>query len=197
MRIDKNDDSLMKHLALTAAMAVALYVVSFAWIEHRRTMRGPWQVQFQSDAAGQPSITFHEPALAISETVAFPGEKTAPNLDVRQQFADATTNVPFGRVIFQDPTFLPGTLTLGLFGHEVEALPRVLIIDKKEIAWTSNGRVEVSHPATNLPAPQSVSGSAGVPPGVPAAVFGVSPNTSPAPHPLSIVPRNGPLSNHY
>src|SRR5581483_8456374 len=149
MQPTKNDDSLVKHLALAAAMAVALYVVSFAWIEHRRTFRGPWQVEFQSNADGQPSVVLHEPALGISETVAFPGAKTAPNLEVWEAFSEATTNVPFGRVIFQDPTFLPGTLTLGLFGHEVEALPRVLIIDKKEIAWTPKGRVEaqVGRPA--------------------------------------------------
>lgn len=142
----RGEDSLIKHLGLAAAMAVVFYILSFSWIEHERTHKGPWEVEFQSNPAGEPAVTFRQPALGIEETVAFPGQKVASNLEVRQQFAEATTNTPFGPVIFQDPTFLPGTLTLGLFGHEVEALPRVLIIDKREIAWTPKGRVEVVKP---------------------------------------------------
>ena len=46
-------------------------------------------------------------------------------------------------MIFQDPTFLPGTVTLRQFGHEIELLPRVLIIDKKEIPWRAGKTVEV------------------------------------------------------
>jgi hypothetical protein len=37
-----------------------------------------------------------------------------------------------------DTTFLPGTLVFELFGHEIQLLPRVLTIDKKEQPWRSN-----------------------------------------------------------
>ena len=140
----KEKDSLIKHLSLTFAMAVALYVVSFGWIEHRRTFRGPWQVAFRSDGAGRPSVTILEPALSITQTLAFAWTNVAPNMNVMQRFADATNEIPFGKVLFQDPTFLPGTLTLEFFGHEVEALPRVLVVDKKEIAWSPNARIDVA-----------------------------------------------------
>jgi hypothetical protein len=140
----KNNEGILKHLAATLVMAVALYAAGFAWIEHRRTFKGPWEVTFQSDGGGHPSIVIRQPVLGIAQTLAFPGEKAAPNLDVVERFAEATTNAPFGRIIFQDPTFLPGTLTLELFGHQVEALPRALIIDKKDCAWTPNGRVDVA-----------------------------------------------------
>ena len=43
-----------------------------------------------------------------------------------------------GEIVFQDSTFLPGTLTLKLFGHMVEFLPRVMIIDRREVPWASN-----------------------------------------------------------
>jgi hypothetical protein len=46
-------------------------------------------------------------------------------------------------LIFQDPTFLPGTVTIRLFGHVVEFLPRVLTIDKKEYPWQSGAVIEV------------------------------------------------------
>jgi hypothetical protein len=36
-----------------------------------------------------------------------------------------------------DTTFLPGTLTLQVFGHEIELLPRVLVVDLKEHSWHS------------------------------------------------------------
>jgi hypothetical protein len=43
--------------------------------------------------------------------------------------------VPFGKCVFMDTTFLPGTVTFQLFGHEIELLPRVLVIDRQEHAW--------------------------------------------------------------
>jgi len=139
----RNEDGLMKHAALALGIAVALYIISFSWIEHRRTFRGPWEVGFETDGAGRPAVVFRQAALAITQTVAFAGEMATPNMDVWQRFGEATNRIPFGKVVFQDPTFLPGTLTLELFGHEVEALPRVLVIDKQEHVWEPNGRVEV------------------------------------------------------
>ena len=43
--------------------------------------------------------------------------------------------VPFGNCVFMDTTFLPGTITFQLFGHEIELLPRVLVIDRQEHPW--------------------------------------------------------------
>ena len=139
----QNDGPIFKHVMAALLIAVALYAVSFGWIQHRRTFKGPWEVTFQSDGAGRPSIVIRQPVLAITETLAFTGATVAPNMEVMERFSDATNQTPFGQMVFQDPTFLPGTLTMELFGHEVEALPRVLIVDKKEVAWKPNGRLEV------------------------------------------------------
>ena len=43
--------------------------------------------------------------------------------------------VPFGNCVFMDTTFLPGTITFQFFGHEIELLPRVLVIDRQEHSW--------------------------------------------------------------
>ena len=40
--------------------------------------------------------------------------------------------------------FLPGVVTMNLLGHEIELMPRTLVIDKKEIPWsTKEGAVIV------------------------------------------------------
>jgi hypothetical protein len=137
-------DSLVKHLAIAFAIAVVLYIVSFSWIQHRRVFRGPWEITFVTDAAGRPSLLISQPMLQISQTIAFPGRKIAPaNLARVQRFEEAVTDLPFGEMIFQDPTFLPGTVTMRLFGHEIELLPRVLIVDKKEIPWRAGQTIDV------------------------------------------------------
>jgi hypothetical protein len=45
--------------------------------------------------------------------------------------------------VFLDTTFLPGTVALSLFGHEVQLLPRVLTIDKVEKAWRSGETISL------------------------------------------------------
>ena len=47
-------------------------------------------------------------------------------------------------------TALPGVITLDLFGHEIELLPRVLIVNKKEVPWQSGLSLVLS--PTNKPA---------------------------------------------
>jgi hypothetical protein len=137
-------DGSIRHFAIAFAIAVVLYIASFGWIQHRRVFKGPWEITFATDGAGQPSLMISEPKLRISQKIAFPGQKIAPaNLARVERFDEAVTNLPFGGMIFQDPTFLPGTATLRLFGHEIELLPRVLIIDKKEIPWRAGQTIEV------------------------------------------------------
>jgi hypothetical protein len=45
-----------------------------------------------------------------------------------------------------DTTFLPGTLTLRAFGHEIEFLPRVMIIDHEEHPWKPGETIELRAP---------------------------------------------------
>jgi hypothetical protein len=43
-------------------------------------------------------------------------------------------------------------VTFDLFGHEVELLPRVLIVNKREIKWNSQAKIEL-WPTNKLPHP--------------------------------------------
>lgn len=137
-------DGLLKHLALCLLIAVVFYVAAFAWIQHRRTAKGPWEVSFRTDAAGTPSLLILQTNLNVSQTLRFPGRALAPaNLCRTIGFARPPAALPFGELIFQDPTFLPGTVTLRLFDHQIELLPRVLAIDQKEYPWRAGSQIEV------------------------------------------------------
>ena len=42
--------------------------------------------------------------------------------------------------------FLPGVVTMNILGHEIELMPRTLVIDKKEVPWDSAGSQITVHP---------------------------------------------------
>jgi hypothetical protein len=137
-------DGLLKHLMICAVIAVVFYVVAFAWIEHRRTAKGPWEADFRADGAGTPALLISQTNLHISQTILFAGQTVRPAPFSRTiVFGLTQTNLPFGELLYQDPTFLPGTVTMRLFGHTVELLPRVLSVDKREYPWRSGAVIDV------------------------------------------------------
>jgi hypothetical protein len=134
--IPARDDGLLRHLAAAAVLAAAFYCAAFWWIEHRRAAKGPWEIAFISDAAGRPSLRISQAALNISEGLSFPDDQVArTDLAELVEFRQAATNLPFGEMLLQDPLYLPGTITMRLFGHLVEVLPRTLVVDHQEHAW--------------------------------------------------------------
>ncbi len=165
-------DSVLKHIVLAFALALIGYAVFYQGIEYRRTRQGPWQVTFTQSASGSPAIVIGQPRLGITNVqIVFSGESyTATNASgasateppqphnpqspvtshaspvTPQAFGQARAvpyAVPFGECVFQDTTFLPGTVTFRLFGHEIELLPRVLIIDRQEHAWEPNATINL------------------------------------------------------
>lgn len=133
-------DSLLKHLALAFAGAALIYVAAFYAIEHFRGRNGPWQVTFKTSPSGEPSILISEPHIGISNVaVLFPGRQLdATNFQNTVVFERPVTNVPFGGVRYLDTTFLPGAVVFELFGHEVQLLPRVLMLDRREVPWRNS-----------------------------------------------------------
>ena len=141
-------DRLLKHVLVAFGIALLVYAVSYTAIEHRRNRTGPWQVTFTSVTASVPAILINQPALGITNVqLAFVGELNSPSIGpVTLQFGEARRvpfEVPFGKCVFLDTTFLPGTVALSLFGHEVQLLPRVLTIDKVERAWRSGETISL------------------------------------------------------
>ena len=142
-------DNPAKHFILAFVIAIIGYALCYHFIEHRRNWKGPWQVTFRQGEKGEPAILIQQPALGISNVVIqFAGESLPTNsLPATLAFSqprEVPYEVPFGKCIFMDTTFLPGTVTLQLCGYEIELLPRVLIIDHEEHAWRSGEIITLS-----------------------------------------------------
>lgn len=139
-------DPIFKHAAIAFVGALVLYAVAFKVIEHFRSVKGPWEVSFRTDSQGRPSIAISQGTLKIKDvSLVFPDDHLETSNRIKTIRFDAPkTNVPFGRVIFFDTTFLPGTLTFDLFGNEIELLPRVLVVNRKEVKWESGSSMALT-----------------------------------------------------
>lgn len=142
-----------KAVLVAFAIVAALYFGAFYGMEYWKHRRGPWEVSFNVDEEGNPSLVVYQPNLNISSVeILFPGEKATPtNLNERVAFDIPDKKLPFGKVVYQDLTTLPGVVTLELFGHLVELFPRALMADNKEYSWKSETTIELS--ITNKPGP--------------------------------------------
>jgi len=134
-------DKLGKSIAIVFVVTLISYLAVYNGIERRRVRNGPWQVTFTNDPAGTPALLIDQSRLGITNVqITFPGAPKPVLASTNLSFAEPRPvpyDLPYGKCIFMDTTFLPGTLVLELFGHEVQLLPRVLMIDRKEVAWRS------------------------------------------------------------
>ena len=151
------------------AGTLVLYLAGFYGIEHLRERKGPWRVSFDATATGGPTMTISQPALGIdgfrvvfdgadtnglaSGELTFdePGRNAQPmdkTPESSQELKQKSFPVPFGECIYQDLMFLPGVVTMNLLGHEIELMPRTLVIDKKEVPWsTPRAQITLQPPA--------------------------------------------------
>lgn len=146
LSMSRKDGSGLRHFGIAFLLAVLLYVVLYKVIEHRRLAKGPWVVTFISQTNAQPELLIRQDALKIREfRVRFThGESLKGGSEtVRFDTARAVPfEVPFGQCIFLDTSFLPGTVTLRCFDHELELLPRGIVADHKLNPW-SNGSLSL------------------------------------------------------
>lgn len=144
-------DGLLKPALVAFGIAAIVYFIAYTAIEHRRTRRGPWQVTFTLVNNHVPALVISQPSLALTNVeITFPGQKASADPRTILSFRDPRPvpyAVPFGTCIFMDTTFLPGTVVFNLFGHEIQLLPRVLTIDKREQPWRSNETLAVPESA--------------------------------------------------
>lgn len=137
-------DSIWKHVGAALVLAVIFYAAFFYWMGQRRAEKGPWEVTFQTDASGRPSLQITERKLNLSEKVSFSGKTIRPgNLRKKVSFNDPVSDLPFGKMLFQDSTFLPGTVTMEICGHKIELVRRVLRIDTREYPWNEKTAIDL------------------------------------------------------
>jgi hypothetical protein len=141
-----NRGNLFWRILLFGVVVLAGYAALFGWIGHRRVVKGPWMVTFASPA-GTPSLAIEQPTLGIHDVrIVFPEARAATNAPERIAFSQARPvpfDVPFGRCVFLDPLFLPGTVVLDIEGHQIQILPRVLTIDRVEHPWRNGETIEL------------------------------------------------------
>lgn len=137
-------EGIFKQAAAVFVLALVVYIVTYSAIEHRRTRHGPWHLAFTNDVAGAPAILINQPRLAITNVlISFAGQVSSPQTNSIPEFRQPRAvpfDLPFGRCVFIDTTSLPGTLALEMFGHEIQLIPRVLTIDKKEFPWRAHAQ---------------------------------------------------------
>jgi len=123
---------------------LVIYVVVFNWVEHNRRKGGPWIFTFTTEDSS-PALQISHAKLGLSNITLLFLEAQAPtNLPqtiVFQHGQVAPLELPFGRCVFLDTLFLPGSATCEMFGHEIQVLPRTMTIDGKEHPWRSGEKI--------------------------------------------------------
>ncbi len=135
---------LWKPVLVGLLLALVVYIGGFTFDEYLRTRRGPWRVTFARETNGAPVIIVNQPRLHITNLkIIFAGE-TASNTPATVVFDVPQKPVPSGKVKFEDLTYLPGTVTFDLFGHEIELIPRTLYINRKARLWESDATITLT-----------------------------------------------------
>ena len=148
-------DGILRPVIVAFVAALAIYFVFYTGIEHRRTRKGPWQVAF-TNHLDHPAIIINQPALGITNVQIIFAAAAATNVaevDLYREPREVPYPVPYGKCLFMDTTFLPGTIVFELFGHEIQLIPRVLTIDKREQPWSSGVTVTLVSPSLTIPPP--------------------------------------------
>lgn len=141
---------------MVGAITLIGYAAVFSWVENNRRKDGPWEVTFTTDD-NSPALTIHHAKLGLTNiTFVFIGAEAQTNLPITIRFEHgrvAPFALPFGKCIFLDTLFLPGTVTVEMFGHEIQILPRAMSVDRIERAWLPGEKILLTNrPSATLPA---------------------------------------------
>jgi hypothetical protein len=120
------------------------YVTVFSWVESRRQKNGPWELTFtQVDTS--PALSINHAKQGITNiTIVFAGANTPAQLPqtIRLRHGQvAPFDLPFGKCVFLDTLFLPGSVTCEIFGHEIQLLPRTMTINRVEHPWQPGEKI--------------------------------------------------------
>jgi len=149
-------DPIWRQVIAVFICALVGYLVIFYWIEHQRRKAGPWQTTFTT-VDGLPAMVVNHPRLQLTNiTIEFVSATAPANLPRTVAFEHgrpAPFDLPFGKCVFIDALFLPGSAVCEIFGHQIQLMPRVLTIDQVERPWKSGEKILLTNqPPATLPA---------------------------------------------
>jgi hypothetical protein len=141
---------------LVGLVTLILYIALFWLIEQRRHRNGPWVLTFTQIDATLALVIDHPKLQLTNVTILFAEGATTTTLPQTISFRQgqvAPLDLPFGKCIFLDTLFLPGTVTCEIFGNEIQILPRTMTINRREHPWRSNEKILLTNrPSATLPA---------------------------------------------
>jgi hypothetical protein len=151
MSAEPRKENIFKHAALAFVFTLLGYLLFYSCDARLRTRNGPWTVDFSATTNHEPLLIINEPVLGIQNVrIQLSGEQVTNTQSGIRFDRPKGIELPYGRIRFHDLTYLPGTVTLDLFGHEVELLPRTLFINTKEKPWQNNS-LTVLYPTNKIP----------------------------------------------
>ena len=147
-----------RHLLVAFSLSLALYVFGYWFIESRRVVDTPWQVTFTTNGTRLVTVTLEQLSQKLGPvTVQFAETNQNAGHGAQTIRFDTPRPVPFpvpgGQCIFQDTTFLPGTVVLAFGTTKIQMIPRALSIGTNEIRWESGKRVTVEATSSLAPTP--------------------------------------------
>jgi hypothetical protein len=136
-------DRLTRHLLVALVLSLAIYAAGYWFIESRRVAESPWMVSFQAGTNGCAEIIVRQESLGLGPVTICIETTNLPPETRREEWVFRTPRpvpfpVPLGQCVFQDATFLPGTVALEIAGVPIQMLPRALTVGTKEYSWSSN-----------------------------------------------------------
>ena len=129
---ESRSEGVLKHFGVAFVLAILCYVSVYSCDRYLRNRKGSWELTFKNEADGTPNLVINQAAIGLTNvTIRLEGEQVQQVTETIS-FSGPGVEVPFGEVLFFDTTYLPGTVTLDMFGHEIEIMSRTLILNFKE-----------------------------------------------------------------
>ena len=140
---------------LVGLVSLIGYIAVFSWMENNRHKDGPWEITF-TEVNNSPALLVSHAKLGLTNiTIVFSDTiaTTNPPQTIRFEHGRvAPFDLPFGKCVFLDTLYLPGTVTMDAFGHLIQVLPRTLTIDHVERPWLSGEKILLTNrPPATLP----------------------------------------------
>jgi len=145
-----------KTFLIIGLVTLIAYFTIFSWVESRRRKNGPWEITF-TQIDDSPALLVNHLKLGLTNVVVIFLQATVtnqqPTIIQFEHGQVAPFTLPYGKCVFLDTLFLPGTVTCEMFGHEIQILPRTMTIDHVEHPWQPGEKILLTNrPSATLPA---------------------------------------------
>lgn len=117
---------------------LTIYGLAFLLDGFFRMRKGPWLAVFSAISPTQLELSVYQPTLGINGVKITIQREALESVELTQgrvEFRNPNQPLPFGQLIYTDLTFLPGVVTMEIEGHQIELMPRALVVNRKPIPW--------------------------------------------------------------